>query len=115
MDYYAVVKERFRFPNAMGFFEVPDDNLRLGAFAVICDSNGCRWAFDEAQPRAISETEIRSRGGFAVKPEDAYDLIDFSENHYSQPSRDADPKILCAPMPGLTPPPTVSANDICHE
>ena len=106
------MKERFRFSNATGFFEVPDESLRLEAFAVIRDYCGCGWAFDEAVPRPIEEEEMRSRGGFAVKPEDAYELIDFSEHDYLQPFRDADLKSSCPLTPIILPSPVRAEDDI---
>lgn len=111
MEYDQGVKDRFRFSDATGFFEVPDKSLRLEAFAVIRDCRGCGWAFDEAMPRPIQEEEMRSRGGFAVKPEDAYELIDFSEHDYFQPFREAALKKSCPLTPIILPSPARTEED----
>lgn len=103
MVYNDHVRETLKFANATGFFEVPDKSLRLEAFAVIRDCCGCGWAFDEALPRPIDEEEMRSRGGFAVKPEDAYELIDFSEHDYLQTFRDTHLKMSCPLSPTILP------------
>ena len=63
------------FPGATGFIEVPDESLRAEAFAVVRDSNGNGWAFDTEPPRPISEEEVKAKGGFRVKPEDADELV----------------------------------------
>jgi hypothetical protein len=54
---------------------VPSDKFRAEAFAVVRDSKGNGWAFDEDPPRPISEDEIKASGGFRVKPEDADELV----------------------------------------
>jgi hypothetical protein len=49
--------------------------LRAEAFAVVRDAEGNGWAFDEDPPRPISEDEVKAKGGFRVKPEDADELV----------------------------------------
>jgi hypothetical protein len=63
------------FPAATGFIEVPDESLRYGAFAVVRDADGNGWAFDEDPPRPITDDEVKSKGGFRVKPEDVDELV----------------------------------------
>jgi hypothetical protein len=64
-----------KFPGASGFIEVPEPKLRAEAFAVVRDAEGNGWAFDEDPPRPISEDEVKAKGGFRVKPEDADELV----------------------------------------
>jgi hypothetical protein len=63
------------FPGASGFIEVPEPKLLFEAFAVVRDAEGNGWAFDEDPPRPISEEEVKAKGGFRVKPEDADELV----------------------------------------
>jgi len=59
-----------RFKGATAFWEMPDKSP-MGAFACVTDSNGVTWALNEDPPRPVSEPELRAKGAFRCKPEDA--------------------------------------------
>ena len=63
-----------RFPGDTSFWEVPDKASPDGAFAAVT-IKGVTWALNEDPPRPISEAELRERGAFRCKPEDAQELL----------------------------------------